>query len=274
MINALAGTSLLDGRSQDTVDWTSDFQIFDFVPSIYPNGTYTQSFWIKVLSGTMSNMRIAAETSVAAIFNDVSSSPSDWEYFTATANYTAANGAQVYRDLVQTETFTTIIDAHQCESGKFASSYIDVNGASASRVADSLTFPAGVWPTRLASGKWRFNWFPCFAQDEVDSDVVLWSAGGSADELRYNATSDAIEFLSSSVQRGIGSALTFSGHQKITVTVDMLAREITVAGATTGNSTFALSGTDEWPTNVTLRAMGRQGGALECFGRITEPEAA
>lgn len=163
----------------------------------------------------------------------------------------------------------------QLETGSFPTSQIETSGATASRSVDVLTFATGGYPTRLVDGVFEFDFFPYFAEDEVSSDVILLSFGGSNDELRYNATSDAFEVLTSGVQRGIGSALTFSRHQKLTIKLDWNARECTVSGATTGNSTFALSDTDEWPSNVTMRVGGRQGtNGVEAFGRYSNLRAA
>lgn len=274
VINTLGGTSLIDGRTQDTVDWTSDFQIFDFSGSAYAAGHHTLSAWVKFLSGSCSNFRIA-DVHTHELKLDITDNPSDWTFYNATFNYPAArNGFQSYRDTTNAATFTSIIDGNQMQTGKFPTSYVDVNGASASTVADQLTFASGIWPSRLASGRWVQNIWPYFANDEVDSDVVALSIGGADDELRYNATSDAFEVFTSGVSRGVSSGLTFSRHQKLTLTWDWVARELTIAGATTGNGTVSLTSTDEWPTAATIRWGGRQGGALECFARYSEPEAA
>ena len=277
VINALAGTSLLDARTQDTVDFgqaAPDHRIFDAAAGTAAAVAHAHSFWWKVLSGTNTNQQITPQLASSTGRIQPVTSPSDWTYETDVSTYAGTEGiGQLWTDGA-IETKTLIWDAHQFEVGGFPSSYVDVNGATASRVADSLTFASGAYPTRLVSGKWKFHFYPYFKEDEETSDVTLLSFGGSNDELRYNATSDAFEILTSNVQRGISSALTFSRHQKITLTIDWLARELVVAGATTGNGTTALSDTDEWPSNVTMRIGGRQGATQECFGRYTEPEAA
>lgn len=277
VINALAGTSLLDGRTQDTVDFglaSPNHQIFDNTGRATTAQSYAHSIWYKFLSGTNTDFvfypQITSPDGEIRFFD----SPTDWTYKTDSAVYGVNGIGQIYRD-VAIETKTIIVDCQQLETGKFPTSYVDVNGATASRVADSLTFASGDYPARMANGRWKFHFYPYFANDEVDSDVVLLSFGGADDELRYVASTDKFEVFTSGVSRGASSALTFSRHQKLTLTLDWPARELTISGATTGNGTVSLTSTDEWPsTGVTLRIGGRQGGALECFGRYTEPEVA
>lgn len=159
----------------------------------------------------------------------------------------------------------------QFEEGSYPSSYIATSGSSVIRAADSLTFSS--WPEGFTSGIWEMDFAPYFAQNEVASDVVLVSFG-SADELRYVAASDAFAVYTSGVQRGIGSALTFDRHQKLTIKMDWVARECTISGATTGNSTFALSSADEWPSSGTLRFGGRVSGNLEADGGYSDVRSA
>ena len=158
----------------------------------------------------------------------------------------------------------------QCESGLFPTSHIPTSGATASRPADVKVFAAGEYPAALVSGSWEIDFIPYFAHDDVSSDVVLASFGGANDELRYNATSDAFELVISGVQRAISASGTHSRHQKITIGFDGLSRELSVSGRTTGNGTVAIAGVDEWPSNVTMRVGGRQGGSLEASGRYSD----
>lgn len=277
VINALAGTSLLDGRSQDTVDFgqsAPNHQIFHNPGTTYAADAYTGSIWIKLLSGTNTSQNFARNLSNEVGTILTSASPSDWSQQIATATFAGTEGiGQLVRDN-SAETKTWIWDCHQLERRKFATSYVPVDGATASAVADQLTFASGVYPIDLVSGVWEFDFYPSYANDEVDSDVVLVSFGGADDELRFNATSDKYEFVSSGVSRGTSSAITSVAHEKHTLKIDMPAREITVTGASGGDGSFSLSSSDEWPSNVTLRIGGRQGGALESFGRYSEPRAA
>lgn len=280
VINALAGTSLLDGRTQDTVDFglsAPNHQIFDITGrTTVLNNFYTHALWIKKVSGSNSNTLLLAQTNTQGAGFDISFTFNDtaWHYLSATGDYGAARAiGQLARDNT-VETKTLIWDAHQFEQRKFPSSYVDVSGSSASAVADVLTFASGAYPSRLVSGRWKFHWYPYFANDEVDSDVVLLSFGGASDELRYVSSTDKLEVFTSGVSRGASSALTFSRHQKITITLDWPARKMTIAGATTGDGDTTLTSTDEWPDNVTLRIGGRQGSAQEAFGRYSDLLAA
>lgn len=279
VINSLAGTSLLDERTQDTVEFgqaSPNHQIFDNPGLTYTAEAHTGSIWVKVLSGTNSSQNFARNLSNETGTILATDSPSDWEYKTATATFAGTEGlGQLVRDNAA-ETKTWIWDCHQLETGEYATSYIDVSGAQASRVADSLTFASGVYPVDLVSGIWEWDVFPYFSQAELAAGgvAVLASFGGANDVLQYDGDANAFEIVTSGTRRGITSALTFSRHQKLTLKQDWINRELTISGATTGNGTVSLSSSDEWPSNVTLRIGGEQGGANEESVRLSEPRAA
>lgn len=65
------------------------------------------------------------------------------------------------------------------------------------------------------------------------------------------------------------SALTFSAHPQLVLTVVPSTGALTVAGATTGNGTA--SGTPFTFTEDTLRVGGVLSATSEAFGRITQP---
>ena len=167
-------------------------------------------------------------------------------------------------------TGSVILWGMQCETGLFATSYIPTSAATASRLADNRTFAAGEYPERLVNGIWEFDFYPYFPHDGVFSDVVLLSFGGTNDELRYNATSDAYEVVTSGASRAVSAGGTHSLHQKTTIKLDFETRTLTISGRTTGNGDTAITSADEWPSNVTLRVGGRQGGSLEAAGRYSD----
>ena len=275
VITTDGGTSLLDGRSQDTVTYggaAPNHQIFDNTGRTLTAVAHTHSIWYKVTSGTNTNQTFDCNNSGATGGLTITGSPSDWTYATATATFAGTEViGQVMRDTVP-EVKTFLWDCHQIETGEFPTSYVDVSGATATRAADSLTFAAGEYPASLTTGSWTFDFCPYFSQAELTAGDVdtLVSFGGTNDEIRYVGDANAFEVVTSGTRRGITSALTFSRHQKLTFTVDWHAREFTVAGASSGNGTVSLSSTDEWPSNVTLRVGGRQGATQEAFGRYSD----
>lgn len=269
VINALAGTSLLDGRTQDTVDFglsAPNHQIYDSTGANTTADTYAHSVWYKVLSGTNTNHEWNSNISAPTGVISVTTSPSGWTYAVSVDTYAAGRAiGQLVRDNA-VETKTWIWDCHQFEIGGFASSYIDVSTGTAGRDADELTAAASTFPIRLVKGRYRQRIFLPWSQDQVSSDVVLYSFGGVNDELRYNATTKAFEVVTSGVQRGIGGAGTHTANTVATLDFDWPGRTLTVSGLATGNGVIALSGTDEWPSDQIFRMGGRQGtNGVECY---------
>ena len=273
VINALAGTSLLDGRTQDTVDFgqsAPNHQIYDSTGANTAADTYAHSVWYKVLTGTNTNQEWNSNISAPTGVISVTTSPSGWTYAVSVDAYASGRAiGQLVRDNA-IETKTWIWDAHQFELGGFASSYVDVSTAPAGRDADELTATVGNFPERIINGKYSLIIAPEWAQNQVSSDVVVLSVGGVNDELRYNATTKAFEVIISGVQRAIGSAGTNSAEQPIRIDMDWFARTIGVSGLTTGNGVTAISGTDEWPTDQPIRLGGRHGtNGVECFANYS-----
>ena len=259
VINALGGTSLLDGRTQDIVEWTSDFQIFDFAAASFAAAAHTQSFWLKFLCGTWADFVVAADTSTL-LNTAITDSPTDWTYYTQTHTYPATqNGNQVYRDDTTTSTFNTIIDGHQIEERSYATSYVDVSGAQASRNADEYVIAAGSWPDMLSKGSYSLPFAPLFASTEEPGTKVLMSFGGANNELRWNGGSDVFEVHLNGTLRASSAACTFSRDQLMRARFDFLRRTIELLGATTGNGIVAIGGTDLFPENQPLRLGGRHG---------------
>jgi len=97
-----------------------------------------------------------------------------------------------------------------------------------------------------------------FSYAEDDSERIFFVVSGGSIYIR--ATSGGVTKVTS-------NALTFSAHQKLTVTVDGSAGTITVAGATTGNGT--VTGTS-WTrtTGPTIYIGNRQGATQPAFVRL------
>lgn len=151
---------------------------------------------------------------------------------------------------------------------------INNSGASATRSADTLSLTTAQYNTAaLLTLPWRFDTYPYFAtSDLIDGDEFwLFSFGGSTSGIRIRRASGntRVEVLDGGSVVVSSDPLTFSRHQKLTVTVRPAAGSVTVAGATAGNGTVV--GTAWAFDSATLRVGGILSGTGEAFCRISQP---
>ena len=160
----------------------------------------------------------------------------------------------------------------QLESGLYPGSYVPTGVSPASSQADEKVWEEGQWPKEFSDGAWSQDWYPYFSNTEQSTVSVLWSVGGISNELRFDAAGDTLQVVIDGVVQATTAALTFSRHQKLTITMDWASREITVAGATAGNGTTAIGGALSWPTTgVSLRCCGRfNNNGFEASGRYSD----
>lgn len=169
------------------------------------------------------------------------------------------------------------ITGAQAEVGRFASSLIETDGASATRAADTRTYTSSEVPSRLRTGKWRQLVSPGFLSSQMLSGDAQWilSLGGTSNgvRLRHDGTGVKIEVLEAGSVRIASAAITFTSRWvDITYTVDPVAGTLTVAGATTGNGTT--TGTAFTWSAAAARMGGAYAGALEFFGELDHVWAA
>lgn len=157
----------------------------------------------------------------------------------------------------------------------FPSSHVINNsGSSATRSADTLSLTTAQYNTAaLLSLPWAFDAYPYFAtSDLIDGDEFwLFSFGGATSGIRIRRASGntRVEVLDGGSVVVSSDPLTFSRHQKLTVTVRPAAGSVTVAGATSGNGTVV--GTAWAFDSATLRVGGILSGTGEAFCRISQP---
>lgn len=154
-----------------------------------------------------------------------------------------------------------------------SSAIINNSGASATRSADTLTLTTAQYNAAMLDRPWRFDVYPYFSStDHQDGETYwLYSFGGANDGIYItksggNAT---VAVVTGGVVRVSSSTITWSRHQKLTVTVTPAAGQVTIAGATTGNGTQ--TGTAYTFPSSTLRVGGILSGTGEAFCRISQP---
>ena len=167
----------------------------------------------------------------------------------------------------------------QLESGTFPSSPIRTFNASATRNADTGSFAPKSWDTRINNGVWQVRVCPEWASTEPAASEFMYIAQCGAQGILYlfqNAGTMQVRMdrLGASI---LSQAITFSAGQQLTITVDWPASSVTVAGATTGNGTFALTGSPvDWgedPVTDTLYLGRSSTNIRHFFGLISRPVA-
>ena len=127
------------------------------------------------------------------------------------------------------------------------------------------TYTTGNWPiTALNSGVWRFVWVPTAANTNAAWDsgfyCVCASSGtpSGTDQGGLWITSDALELYN---QTGsvFSQPMTWAAGATVTITIDLIANTVTLAGLTTGDGTFGFTDTGTYFTAGTL-GVGVYGG--------------
>ena len=150
-------------------------------------------------------------------------------------------------------------------------SYIRTTATSATRNQDVLTYSTTT-PSRLVAGKWQFALRPLYATAETPAARgACFTFSSSADDC-INIFTNATQALAAGVTQFTKTALSYSRHQALTITPDLSANTLTVAGATAGNGTGAAGTAPGWGT-AHLR-IGSTSTGRPLYARIGEPYAA
>jgi len=163
----------------------------------------------------------------------------------------------------------------ETQEGTFTSSPIRTAGAEGTRAVDICSFAAGsaldadawsvdVWPEMIHTILAALAYDPSIYLRDATHHLAI-SRGGGAPKMQLTVGGVVV---------ALSSALTWSAHQKLTVTIDWDARTMTVAGATTGDGTTAITGVGTWAdaTGTVLRVGSSDAaGATPLFGCLSRP---
>ena len=172
-----------------------------------------------------------------------------------------------------------VTDYFSLEIGAFPTSAIITGSSLTDRAADLYDGAIESVPTAMVNGTFQFYIAPEFSDSEGVShatDQCIFSFAEDDSERIFFVVSGGSIYLrvtSGGATKVTSNALTFSAHQKLTVTINGATGSITVAGATTGNGTT--TGTS-WTrtTGPTMYVGSRQGGTQPLFARLGFPGAA
>lgn len=131
------------------------------------------------------------------------------------------------------------------EGKRYPSSFVPTAGATATRVADTVSLASADVPAAIKSGRYGFAWWPLFG----DADVLganyrtLWQADtASGDYLRYESLDDTLKLYIAGVAVLSTATLTFTRLQPLLVLVDMAESSLQVIGATGGAKVTGAAG--------------------------------
>lgn len=246
--------------------------------------TVTHSSYVRATSGTAFSRRSVVTAGLVVVAGRFveTTVPTTWtrvqfsfsELSTDTC-YTMVSDTRNYSGVGGTGTAASdcIWDLHQYERLPFATSPIRTSGGSATRGSDILTATMAGQPNFMINGGMSFDIAPIWSSAQGithASDKTLFSYAEDDSERIFFVVSGGsiyIRVTSGGVTMVTSNALTFSAHQKLTVTVNGGAGTINVAGATTGNGT--VTGTS-WTRTVgpTLYIGNRQGATQPSFVRF------
>lgn len=151
--------------------------------------------------------------------------------------------------------------------GAFPTSYIRTTAGSATRNLDLLTFAAA--PQAMATGRYRFVARPLYASTQRTAVSPFYANSNTVDMGIASANNSIVAWNTPTTH--ITQSCTWSRNQPMTITPDISANTMTVAGALTGNGTSA-AGTSPGYTTGFLRVGSNVGRVT--FARIGEPYAA
>lgn len=246
--------------------------------------TYTLSEWIKAVSGG-ATVRTRLYNSATALSAEERTPTATWTRYdqrvTADTNGTSYSGIGSYQDAGEPTVAATVVAGFgdQVEAGRFPSSYIrGTTGSAVARTADTATLATASVPLAMRQGRWQVAVCPVFgSSDLVSGDIfalVSFDNANNSLRIRHNGTDIKVEAYESSNVRASSSAITFSRHQRLVITIDAVAATISVTGATTGNGTGSAGTAWAWPGATGIRVGGNYGGTAEAFCRFELPRAA
>lgn len=139
---------------------------------------------------------------------------------------------------------------------------------------------AGVWDPRINSASWAIDVTPTWASADPPASTFRYVFQmGSAGVFYFYQNGSTMQIRIDRLGANIAAqAVTFSAAQRMTLTVDWPASQLTIAGATTGNGTYPLTGSPtDWgedPGADTLFIGASSTGSRVLLGTLSRPIAA
>lgn len=239
--------------------------------SVYHRGNGGEP-WRLVLADVETTETTGSESATAA-----------WARTAITDTTPGAAGDAVFslkNDVDQVERYVRYWGA-QLEELAFPTSYIRTTSGAGARAPDSLSIAAPLLPAHLREQRWRLHIWPemsdtqqrlaatdqrlfAFADGATPHGgvVLVEQAGESRIELRDEVDVPVVQ----------SGALTFAAGQRLTITVDPSAGELTLDGFDSGDGTF-FGGPFAWEDVDELYVGNSGAGDAPFFGVIGEPYA-
>ena len=153
--------------------------------------------------------------------------------------------------------------------GPMPTSYIRTTAGSATRNLDLLTYAS--MPQIMATGRYRFDLRPLFASNERTAVSMIYSPSATVEAgiLINNTAIAAFNTPTTHFSR----VASWNRHQAMTITPNLAAFTMTVAGALTGNGTGTVGTNPSFGTTY-LRVGTNNAGIRPVYARIGEPYAA
>lgn len=176
-----------------------------------------------------------------------------------------------------TQTGSIVAWGAQVTSRAFSVSPVRTSGSTATAAGDQLSFAAGTYPAKIATGKSSWTFKPLQSSSQIAAGATVYSVfrGPSNSGLTFRGVGGAcrIAYFNTAGAPLVDRAVTFSRMQEITVTMDFGAGAMTIAGCSTGDGTFSLSTNDSQinPSSDTIYIGNSSAGANQADAVLMPP---
>jgi hypothetical protein len=191
------------------------------------------------------------------------------------ASYDVSNGANTADIRAVNAEATARTGAYwgfQYELGAFPTSLIESAGADTTRALDDLE--VDVTGNPILTEGFTIHIRPSFSSAEQASHAAFQRILSTQNlhYLRFSSTPGIMQIAGDLGLVGV-TGLSYSARQDLTITVDFVAGELTLAGFTTGDGVTDISAAGDWSGGTTMQVGNIGGLSQPYFGLITEPYA-
>lgn len=205
-------------------------------------GAVTWRVYLKSTGGNK-NLRLQLDTDLGTASKDIVVT-NKFKSFSITQGHTSGNVVcRILNDAGATAGEVLACYA-QLEQAVFASAPITTTAGSVTRATDIISYSGT--PAIMREGIYQVTVNPKNADDGSQIHHIFYSGTG-ADYLALvtPGTSGTVRLRCNGIN--YNNAVTWDSTSEITITVDWVSEEITIAGALTGNGTFSFAGATQWP---------------------------